>query len=129
MTPLTYEPRAMDTDGAELRLSGGPFPPGTFDHVAALVKSLYEALEPPPEIKKSQPLSKADVLVQSAFALIEDDMAEAETGFAEREVKIDTADGVIPEQEQKVADAIDGLRDTIEAALSAGVRFVLVEGD
>jgi hypothetical protein len=96
MNPLTYEPRAMDTDGAELRLSGGPFPPGAFDHLSGLVESLYDALEPPPEIKKRQPLDKADVLFQSAFALIEDDMADAETGFAAREVKIATA-GDIPE--------------------------------
>ena len=69
----------MEAEGAELGLSGGPFPPGTLDHLRGLLAALHEKAESPPEIGRKQELDRiSDVVVRSALELCDEDMAEAE---------------------------------------------------
>ena len=124
------EPRAMEAEGAELGLSGGPFPPGTFDHLRGLLVALHEKAEALPEIGRKQELDRiSDVVVRSALELCDEDMAEAEAAFQLEEAAIQTTGGMMPEQSQKVADALDGLRCVVEAAQCDGIRFVLERDD
>ena len=134
---LQYDPTLSglekDSHGiwvAVLGLSGGPFPPGTFEHVRSLLAALYDSVEPPPKVKKVQELKRIKtVVVRSALELCDEDMAEAEAAFQLEEAAIQTTGGMMPEQSQKVADALDGLRCVVEAARCDGIRFVLGRDD
>ena len=130
MKTRTQEPRAMEAEGAELGLSGGPFPFGTIDHLRGLLAALHEKAESPPEIGRKQELDRiSDVVVRSALELCDEDMAEAEAAFRLEEAAIQTTGGVIPEQSQKVAEALDALWIVGEAAKCDGIRFVLERDD
>ena len=120
----------MEAEGAELGLSGGPFPFGTIDHLRGLLAALHEKAESPPEIGRKQELDRiSDVVVRSALELCDEDMAEAEAAFQLEEAVIQTTGGVMLEQSQKVAEALDGLRSVVEAAKCDGIRFVLERDD
>lgn len=129
MTTRTHEPPTMTTEGAELRLGGGPFPPGTAEHVCAMLAALHKKANSPKVLKAQELDEIPDVVVQSAFVLAEDDLAAAEEQFEKRTAVIQAAGGVIPEQDRKVAKAELTIADMYEAANSAGIRFTLQLGE
>lgn len=120
----------MEAEGAELGLSGGPFPPGTLDHLRGLLAALHEKAESLPEIGRKQELARiSDVVVRSALELCDEDMAEAEAAFQLEEAAIQTSGRMMPEQSLKIAEALAGLRSVVEAAKCDGIRFVLERDD
>ncbi len=119
----------MEVEGAELQLSGS-FPPGAFAHLQAMLASMYAEAAKTPKVKERQRLERIpDVVTQSALEMCDQDMAEAEEQFQREESAIEAADGVIAEQERKIADALETLREAIENAEAAGIRFMLVKAD
>ena len=107
-------------------LSGGPFPPGTLDHLRGLLAALHEKAEVLPEIGRKQELARiSDVVVRSALELCDEDMAEAEAAFQLDEAVIQTTGGTMPQQSRKIAEALAGLRSVVVAAKCDGIRFVL----
>ena len=129
MKSFTHEPRAMEVEGAELQLSGS-FPPGAFAHLQAMLASMYAEAAKTPKVKERQRLERIpDVVTQSALEMCDQDMAEAEEQFQREESAIEAADGVIAEHERKIADALETLREAIENAEAAGIRFMLDKAD
>lgn len=120
----------MEAEGAELGLSGGPFLSGTFDHLRGLLAALHETAGSSPKIGIKEELDRiSDVVVRSAMELCDEDMAKAEAAFQLEEAAIQTTCGVMPEQSQKIAEALASLRSVVEAAKCDGIRFVLERDD
>ncbi len=116
----------MEAEGAELSLSGGPFPPGALDHLRSLLTALYEKAGALLGIENRQELDRIpDAVLRSTLEMCDQDMAEAEASFELEELAVQTAGGVIVDQSRKVAEALADLRGAVQDAQRDGIRFVL----
>lgn len=127
MSKARHRKNGMEGEGVEVEFLGEGFPAGTAEEMGELLAGLLTPPTQRPTTQKSQPIEQIkDVVVQSAYAIVEDEMHEDEAEFAKQAEEMkDQPQPDTNQHDARVYAAWSGLVTAMQNAQGAGFYMVI----